>query len=214
MRSSGCASTLCSTVGIALGNRMSYQYLLNYTSDAGSGFERLRVDAAQTGFFEGREFRTFKEFNVAAGATYVIKAVVPLNIILFGLELTIDDGFVRLSTAVGGTEGGVFGETLPIFGTNNMSSGADHRRARNGAIYASQVVLTAGGTHTGGTELDVIRIKTTTASGSALSVGNTPESERGVGANTYYFRLANLGSGAALGTLKTRWEERPSGFFA
>lgn len=193
---------------------MSYQYLLNYTSDAGSGFERLRVDMAQTGFFEGREFRTFKEFNVAASATYVIKAVVPLNIILFGLELTIDDGFVRLSTAVGGVEGGTFSEVLPAFVTNNMSAGSDHRKARSGSIYAAQVALSGGGTHTGGTELDVIRLKTTNASGSAISVGNMPDSERGVGAGTYYFRLANLGTGAALGTLKTRWEERPSGFFA
>ena len=193
---------------------MSYAYLLNYTSDAGSGFERLRVDMAQTGFFEGREFRTFKELNVANGATYVIKAVVPINIILFGLELTIDDGSARLSTAVGGAEGGTFSETLPIFGTNNMTSGPDHRRARNGSVYASQVALTAGGTHTGGTELDVIRLKTTNASGSAISVGNMPDSERGVGPNTYYFRLQNLGTGALLGTLKTRWEERPSGFFS
>ena len=193
---------------------MSYQYLLNYTSDAGSGFERLRVDMAQTGFFEGREFRTFKEFNVLNGTTYVIKAVVPLNIVLFGLELTLDDGFVRLSTAVGGTEGGTFSETLPVFGANNMSAGTDHRKARNGSVYASQVVLTAGGTHTGGTELDVVRLKCAGATGQSSSVGNMPDSERGVAANTYYFRLQNLGTSAALGTIKTRWEERPSGFFA
>lgn len=193
---------------------MSYQYLLNYTSDAGSGFERLRVDMAQTGFFEGREFRTFKEFNVLNGTTYVIKAVVPLNIVLFGLELTLDDGFVRLSTAVGGTEGGTFSETLPVFGANNMSAGPDHRKARNGSVYASQVTLTAGGTHTGGTELDVVRLKCAGATGQAASVGNMPDSERGVGANTYYFRLQNLGTSAALGTIKTRWEERPAGFFA
>lgn len=30
-----------------------------HTSDRLSGFDRVKVDAAQTGFFEGREFRSF-----------------------------------------------------------------------------------------------------------------------------------------------------------
>lgn len=183
---------------------------LIFTSDKNSGFGRVRVDVAQTSFFEGREFRTFKELNVAAGATYVIKAVVPLNIILFGLEVNLDSGFLRLGTYAGGTEGGTFSETLPIFGANNMSGGNDHRNDYNGGIYAAQTVLTAGGTHTGGTELDVIRLKVAGISQQASSVGSGATDERGVGTNTYYFRLLNLsGSDAITGTFSARWEERP-----
>ncbi len=95
-----------------------------------------------------------------------------------------------------------------------MTPGNDHRRSYSGPVYASQVVLTAGGTHTGGTELDVIRLKAANSSGNAVSVGNMEDSQRGVGPGTYYFRLQNLGTGSITGTLKTRWEERPVGFFA
>lgn len=194
---------------------MSYQEVLNVTSDRLCGFERVRVDVGQTGFFEGREFRTFKELNIAASAEYVIKAVVPLNIILFGLEAALDAGWLRIGTYVGGTEGGSFSETLPVFGTNNMTPGNEHRRSYTGSIYAAQVVLTAGGTHTGGTELDVIRIKTSDNSNFAASVGNKESDERGVSANTYYFRLLNLGAvDAVTGVFSARWEERPVGFFA
>lgn len=165
--------------------------------------QRLRVDVGQTGFFAGREFRTFKELiSVAAGAEYVIKAVVPINIILFGLELTIDDGQFRVGTYAGGTEGGTFSETLPRFSTNTMTE-------KPQPPYSPQVVLTAGGTHTGGTELDVIRLKTVGATGQAISVGNVISDERGVIAGTYYFRLLNFGSGTTTGVFKARWEERP-----
>lgn len=193
---------------------MSYQDHLHYTTDRLSGFERLRVDTAQTGFFEGREFRTFKELNIAAGATYVVKAVVPLNIILLALEANIDSGHLRLGTYVGGTPGGSFSETLPIFNANNMSAGTDRRRSYSGLLYTAQTVLTAGGTHTGGTELDVVRLLVANASGQASSVGNSPQDERGIAANTYYFRMLNLsGSNAVTGTFKARFEERPVGFF-
>lgn len=193
---------------------MSYQDHLHYTSDRLCGFERLRVDSAQTSFFEGREFRTFKELNIAASQTYVVKAVVPLNIILFSLQVNLDAGALRLGTYVGGTEGGSFSETLPVFNANNMSAGSDRRRSYSGALYTAQTALTAGGTHTGGTELDVIRLLVANASGQAQSVGNAPQDERGIAANTYYFRLLNLsGSGPVTGTFKARWEERSPGFF-
>lgn len=47
---------------------MGYGRDFNSTSDPFSGFDRIRVDEAQTSFFEGREFRVFEEFTLAAGA--------------------------------------------------------------------------------------------------------------------------------------------------
>lgn len=194
---------------------MSYQDVLHYTTDRLSGFERLRVDVGQTGFFEGREFRTFKELNIAASAEYVIRAIVPINIILFAFETSLDAGWLRIGTYVGGTPGGTFSETLPILGKNNMTPGPEHRKNYSGNVYTPQVTLAAGGTHTGGTELDVTRIKTSDNSNFATSVGSVPDDERGVAANTYYFRLLNLSAtDAVTGTMKVRWEERPVGFFA
>ncbi len=193
---------------------MAYQNELNVTSDRLSGFERVRVDVAQTGFFEGREFRTFKELNIAAAQSYIVKAVVPLNIILMNLTATIDGGWLRIGTYFGGSEGGVFSETLPVIGANNMALGINRRRNYSGIAYAAQVALTAGGTHTGGLELDVIRIKAAGNSNQGSSVGVDSDSSRGIAANTYYFRLLNLSATDAItGIFSARWEERPSGFF-
>lgn len=160
---------------------------------------RIRVDVGEPSFFAGRQFRTFKELNLATSAVYVIKAVVPGNIILYGLELSLVSGEVKLSTVVGGTEGGAFSETLPIFPRNTMSE-------RPTPIYTPTVVLTAGGTHTGGTALDLLWIKTADNSNFAQSVGGSPGDERGVGANTYYMVLNCVE--AATGVFRARWGER------
>lgn len=160
---------------------------------------RVRVDVGEPSFFDGRQFRTFKELNIALGATYVIKAVTTKNIILYGLELSLTSGEVKLSTVTGGTEGGSFSETLPLFPRNTMSE-------RPTPIYTPTTVLTAGGTHTGGTVLDLLWVKTADNSNFAASVGSNPGDERGVAAGTYYFRLNAVV--AATGIFKARFEER------
>lgn len=176
-----------------------------FTRPAHKRTRRLKVDIAQTGFFDGREFRTFKELNIAAFGVYVIRAVVPIDIILFGLNVTINSGDLRLETLVGGAPGGSFSETLPIFGANNMA-GAPNREA---PFYVPVTVLTAGGTLTGGTQLDVLRLKVNAITGQAATVGIGPTDERGVAANTYYFRLTSLTNDAIEGVFRARFEERP-----
>lgn len=170
---------------------------------------RLRTEPGEHSFFEKLQFRSFKEFDsvagtaIAAGATYVIKAVVPIDLILLGLDLSADNGQGKVETVVGGTAGGTFSETLPIFNQNNMTLEGPM------PIPTSQVTLTAGGTHTGGTRLDVFRIKVATASGQASSIDAAQGTQRGVSANTYHIRIVNTGSGALEGVLHTNWEERP-----
>lgn len=176
------------------------------TSDKWSNFSRVKVDAAQTSFFEGREFRSFKELNIPALTTYVIRAIVPQDIILYGLTPDIESGWLRMGTYLGGTPGGTFSETLPALPRNNMSVGGNRLVA-----LTSTIALTAGGTHSGGTELDVLRVKTGSNVGNqaSSSVGVTVGDERGVGAGTYYFRLQNLhATDAVVGTLHVSWEER------
>lgn len=160
----------------------------------------LEID--DVGFWAGRQFRTFKELNIAAGAEYVIKAVVPINIILQDIEVALDDGWVRVGTYVTGSEGGAFAETLPRFSTNNQSD-------KPQPPYVPQVLLTAGGTHTGGVELDVLRIRVAAATGAASSVDGAQGSRRGVAANTYYFRILSLSTGVSVGVFRAIWEERP-----
>jgi len=161
---------------------------------------RIRVDVAQTGFFDGREFRTFRRLSIAAAGTLVVRAVVPINVILFKLALEMVDGWADLETRAGGTAGGTFAETLPIFKRNNMT---------NAPAYTGQVVLTAGGTHTGGTVLDVIAARASQSTAQASSVGAVTSDERGVGPGTYYFVVANPGSSTATGVWRAWWEERP-----
>lgn len=168
------------------------------TNDGGD-HARLRVDVAQTGFFDGREFRTFRRLSVAAAATLIIRAVVPVDVILFDLRLEMVDGWADIETVTGGTPGGVWSETLPIFRRNNMSEAP---------VRSPQVVLTAGGTHTGGTVLDAIAARSSGATAQAASVGNGITDERGIAAGTYYFRLTNPGSGTATGVWRAWWEER------
>lgn len=181
-----------------------YSGILPHTSDKLSGYDRVKVDLAQTSFFEGREFRSFKELNIVGAATYVIRAVVPTNIILSQLQLDLDNGWVRCGTYVGGTPGGTFAETLPVLMRNNMSVGGDKRYNPTAGV-----VLTAGGTHTGGVELDVLRLKASTSNANVSSVGTGIGDERGIAANTYYFRLLNLGpTEVVTGTVHMVWEER------
>jgi hypothetical protein len=172
-------------------------------TDGGTGpNRRIRVDVGQTGFFGGREFRTFRRLNITAGTSVVVKAVVPVDIVLFGLEANIYQGLLDIETVVGGTEGGTFSETLPIFPRNTMSE-------RPAPLYTPVVTLAAGGTHTGGTVLDPLIVKAADNSNFAASVGLASSDERGVGAGTYYFRLSAVsGQGDVLGTFKARWEER------
>lgn len=168
----------------------------------GSTNPRLRVDLAQTGFFEGREFRTFREFSIPAGQTLALEIVVPVNAILFEQGLELDQGSLRVTNAVGGTPGGVFAEALPIIGKNNMSE-------RPIPLYAPTITFHAGGTHTGGFIFDVHRIVAASATAQQATVGRTVGDERGIAINTYYVRYENFGTGPATGTFWFIWEERP-----
>jgi len=170
----------------------------HFTDNLGAE-SRLQVDVAQTGFFTGREFRTFKEFSISGGQVIVFKAVLPVDIILFGVDLNLVEGEAKLETVIGGTEGGTYAESIPVFPRNTMAS-------RPAPIYVTQSIITSGGTHTGGTVLDVLMNKTANNANFASSVGAEAQDERGVAVGTYYFRLT--ATGATRGVFKVRWEER------
>lgn len=175
----------------------------NFWTDEGNGpNRRLRVDPGQTGFFAGREFRTFREFNIATGSSLVVKAEVPVNIILAGLVVDLISGSLRIESAVGGTPGGTFSESLPIFNRNNMTERPD-------PYYLPQVVLTAGGTITGQTPLDVLRVQTSGQGAQVGSVGAQNDDVRGIGPGTYWIMITASGNDPSVGVIRVRWEERP-----
>lgn len=171
-------------------------------TDSEGPSQRLRVDVAQTGFFAGREFRTFYEFSIAAGASVYLKFVSPIDFQLFEQSLTVDAGSIRFAAYTGGTEAGSFNTALPIIGKNRMAS-------RPQPYYNAQITLHTGGSVSGGTEVEVFRVITSGATAQQVTVGGAQSTERGLPAGTYYLRLQNISSGTATGVYSLFWEERP-----
>lgn len=173
------------------------------TDNDGKGdYSRLRVDVGQTGFFAGREFRTFYEFSIASGATKVIKVVSTVDTILqtFGAELDLAE--LRVELRVGGTEGGTFNTALPILKSNTMSTASD---------YSSNITMNVGGTHTGGTLVDLLTLISGANANKAISSSATEELPQGFSAGTFYIKLINTDGNTANGIFRARWEERPVG---
>lgn len=161
---------------------------------------RLRVDVGQTGFFAGREFRTFYEFSIPTGATQVIKVSAPLDVILYAFSVELNLAALKVSLISGGTEGGTFGTALPVLRTNQMSAASG---------YASQVTLSTGGTHSGGTVFDVSHAISGANPNKATAASASESEPIGFAAGTYYIVLQNTDGATATGVFKTRWEERP-----
>lgn len=175
------------------------------------GYGRVRVDQGQTGFYEGREMRTFYEFSIPANNVQTLKFVSPINFMLFEQSLSVDAGSVRLEAFVNATEIATFNTTLPVIGKNRMST-------RPTPFYTSQVTVTTHATPvalgsaintTSATRTDLSRIVAANATAQQQSVSGGTQSERGLPAGTYYVRLHNFGSGNATGVYSLIWEERP-----
>jgi hypothetical protein len=164
------------------------------------GQSRLQVDVGQTGFFTGREFRTFYEFSIPTAQTIYIKAVANTDTFVQQFLVDLFTADLRVELIAGGTEGGTFSTSLPILRVNGTNTS-----------YESQVVMSTGGTQSGGVVQDVIQLYAVSnpAKGSAVEVST--DSVLGFPAGTFYIKLQNINSVTATGIFKARWEERPEG---
>lgn len=177
-----------------------------YTSSS-AGFRRLKVDSQSSAFEDGREFRTFFEFNIGAALVQTIKIVSPVNFVLKEQVLNIDVGTIRLEVLTGATDVATFNTSLPVIGKNRMTT-------RKAPYYNPQVtVLThaspvlIGNSVSGGTVVDRDRVAALIL---RQSVSEGAQTQRGLPAGTYYIRLQNLGSlAASTGVFSLMWEERP-----
>lgn len=166
------------------------------------GFRRVRVDVAQTGFFEGREFRSFYEFNIPQGQTVTLRFSSPVDFILFRQSLSVDAGGIRLVAYANATAGGVFSIALPIIGKNRMASRAT-------PYYTVQATIRTGGFTVGGNIVEVVRVVSANATAQAATVGGQFADERGLPAGDYFIDLQNTSNSAATGVYSLFWEERP-----
>lgn len=169
-------------------------------TDGNGAYARMRVDVGQTGFFAGREARTFYEFSIPTGQTQVIKVLSPTDTILQMFSAELDLAELRLELRVGGTEGGTFETALPIFKTNTMSSAS---------AYVPQVTMAVGGTHTGGTLVDLMTLISGANANKAVASSGKEELPQGFAAGTFYIKLINTDGNTANGIFKAQWEERP-----
>lgn len=167
---------------------------------------RLRVDVGETGFFERRMFRTYYELNIPAdgSAPRQFRFTAPINFILWEQTLELDQGALRYEVFIGATSSGTW-TALPIIGQNRMTEAP---------LYNPVCTVETGGNFTGGTVVDLLRVRTAAVNNQATNVGNAASSERGLPAGTYHVRVNTLTGGlpvndAAQGIITLRWEERP-----
>ena len=163
---------------------------------------RLKTDNVQTGFYEGRFFRTFCECDVPNGQTRFIKAAVPVNVILWGLRIVLHSSAIRTRTFVDATETAAFDTILPSLRKNNMTTCP---------IFVPQVVFSKDGiinTATG-TIIDSNRIYAQAQPNRLATVGAVPFDERGAAPANYYFSLENIDGAASLIDISFVWEEKP-----
>ena len=126
------------------------------------------------GLFDGRQYRVYREFTAAT----VIKFVATKAFILTGQSLYVDAGQARVAVSIGGTEGGAFVSAPTLFGKNGTN------------VKPSGAILTVGGTITGGTEREVLRVN---AGGGAGAVAELL-GQRVLPAGTYYMSITVTGS--------------------
>lgn len=169
-------------------------------SDNDGTHARLRVENGQTGFFAGREVFMFHEFSLPTATSQVIKVVSPINTLVQRFTAELDLASLRVELVYGGTEGGTFNTAIPVRRTNTMTT------AEN---YTPQVTMHIGGTHTGGTVVDVLTLISGDKLQKSTAVTASEEYPLGFPAGTYYIRLINTDSATATCIFRARWEERP-----
>lgn len=158
---------------------------------------RLKVDAGQTGFWEGREFR----FDYEISSPVVFKFSSPIDFILQSQTLLSHDGDATLTVWASnqGVPSGTFSTEPQILPNNAMSSSP---------IYTRQISITTGGDFTP-TDSDpnlareYIKVSTSSFTAFQTTVGGSVQ-ERGLPAGDYY--LMFTGDEASY---RLVFEERP-----
>ena len=154
-----------------------------YTS-ATENFRRIRVDTAQTSFFQGRQFRSYYDFSLTASEIRYFRFTSLTDFVLFDQSVSVSGGSVRLSVWTGSTASGTW-TTIPVIGKNRMSSIPQ-------PPYVSGVTFQTGGTFTGGTEVEAIRLVSATATAQQSTVGASSGDERGLPASVFYLSLIHI----------------------
>jgi len=170
-----------------------------YTSST-ENYRRIRVDTAQTSFFQGRQFRSYYDFGLTASEVRYFRFTSLTDFVLFDQSISVSGGSIRLSVWTGSTPAGTW-TNIPVIGKNRMSSIPQ-------PPYISSVTFQTGGTFTAGTEVEAIRLVSATATAQQSTVGASSGDERGLPASSFYIKIEATSSTPTV-VYSLFWEERP-----
>jgi hypothetical protein len=166
-------------------------------------FARLETDLGNTGFWEGHEFRLSYELDITD--TFVFKFTSAVDFIIQSQVLDVDQDGIKLSVyrASQGVDNGGFTTPVDFYANNAMSDTPS---------YSSNASLNTGGIFTvngGELPVEVLRVRSASASAQKTTVEATAGDERGLPAGSYYLQFSVLSGNNPLGVYALKWEERP-----
>lgn len=175
-------------------------------TDNGGAAQRVKVDLAQTSFFQGKMFRYYLRLAIPVGNQFVIRVAAAKDYVLYQNNTSVKAGELDVSVRIGCTETGSFTTPIVPRRVNGMT---------DAPVVASALTIMTGGTvGTTGTEINAYQVSSANGIGAtANTVGNGQSDEIGVanGSVTYLvFNAINggVGSQAVVGIHNYRWEER------
>ncbi|BAG70404.1 hypothetical protein RSB1_gp46 [Ralstonia phage RSB1] len=170
-------------------------------------YARVKVDQGSTDFFLGREFRTYFEIIKAASwTTFWLRAEATAPFNLQSQRVTLDVGAARISVWRNATPAGSWTD-VPLFGRNLFP---------DTPVVTPTFKLQSGGTFSGGTESDLLRIRCGTNQGnqSSSNVGDDIDT-RFLPAGTYAIKIEPItglaNTDGLNGKIELLWAERPQG---
>lgn len=168
-----------------------------------NAISRLRVDEGSIGFYDGREFRMFVEFDIPAGGVLWVKHTITKNFILHDQRVTLDSGGIRwTANAAMATSPGPW--TPATFRRRNQMTEQPTPFFVSGSILETSTDPNAA---TGGIVVDIMRV--TAGQGAGSSSASQNAGLRGLAPNVYHAKLENTSSQNAVGVYDWWWEERP-----
>jgi hypothetical protein len=156
----------------------------------------MQVAPLGDGFWQGRQFRAYKEFTLAAGASLTLRVVASKPFILQAQDLYTEEGSCRAVVRALGTPSGAWSTLSTV-----------NPKFRIGMEPVSTIVLSEGGTYTGGQEREVLRGASATGGATKLSsAGSSLAGWRGLPASTFYITIT-AGADGCIGIYSIEWED-------
>lgn len=171
---------------------------------------RVQVDVGNTGFFDNREFRYFREMTIPTTESRWTRVTVDGSgdgIILRLQKLTVDAGAIRFrawrdTSPAGLTFAAPASPTSGVFANNNLPSAPAYTQntvIENAAQDADPV---------DGVVAEIIRVRSSGATAQSATVGASVIGERGIAPGVYYLQFENISNSSATCVYDLIFEER------